>query len=325
MSFHCVGYNWLMVRSNGAVPCGPCDMLNSPLGRLSADSAGGDLLEIFNGPEMRVMRRKLYYNDELPAYCRGCRLWKGVKESEPLRELALQEISRGGVVSTVGDVHLEVSNICNLQCPGCALTTQGSKIDGDRLMPEWLFGIVVNTLLAMGGARSVTLFGRGESILHPLLPKFVQTLKGLLPATALQLDTNANAKFDTRLSVIDSLYCSIDGYNQTSYEQYRRGGDYERATQFVADARSAGGHPVWKYILFDGITDTDEALKSVVSEAIRCGAEKLYIIKTFWGASDGSVRPSVRPLVEVRAVVDGLSPSLPVVFRDYARDKSHAL
>jgi hypothetical protein len=91
----------------------------------------------------------------------------------------------------------------------------------------------------------------------------------------------------------------LDGVSQSSYEAYRRSGDFTRALQFARDLADAirlsksSTRAVWKYILFQH-NDSDEQLLAAIRMAAEIG------IPIIFDATVGHLA-SKRPSSEIEA------------------------
>lgn len=138
-------------------------------------------------------------------------------------------------------VSIEPTNRCNLRCPECPSgnnTLKRSRGFMDRAMFTSLIDQLSPHLLYL------TLYFEGEPYLHPDFFNFVNyaASKGIYVATSTNghfLDPVSAEK--TVRSGLKKLIISLDGYDQASYEQYRKGGDFGKVisgVQNLAKARS---------------------------------------------------------------------------------------
>lgn len=126
-------------------------------------------------------------------------------------------------------IDVEVTSICNLQCPFCATTYRQNIIKKGFIN----FG-TVKKIIDEGSANS--LYGikfniRGEPLLHKQIHDFVRYAKdmGLIDVyyntNAMLLDT-ANARKIIE-SGLDRISISVEGYTKEDYEKYRVGAEFE--------------------------------------------------------------------------------------------------
>lgn len=149
----------------------------------------------------------------------------------------------------VGDfpLHLdiEITNRCNLMCPGCARTTNywcaASKIENGR---DNGFGDMSMNLYKRiidegqkNGLYSVKLSLRGEAMLHERLFDMIEYAfsKGII-----DLYFNSNGTLlteDACIKIVKSgmkrISFSFDGWDKESFEKYRKGAKYDNFVQGV--------------------------------------------------------------------------------------------
>lgn len=136
-------------------------------------------------------------------------------------------------------VSIEPTNRCNLRCPECPSgndTLKRSRGFMDRAM----FASLIDQLSPH--LQYLTLYFEGEPYLHPDFFDFVNyaASKGIYVATSTNghfLDSVSADK--TVRSGLKKLIISLDGYDQTSYEQYRRGGDFGKVISGVKNLAKA--------------------------------------------------------------------------------------
>lgn len=167
-------------------------------------------------------------------------------------------LGRQSVSSRPYIVILEVTNICNLQCPFC-LTGKG--ISGGRENRHMSFEEARKVIDAIADtAYFLQLYTWGEPLLNKDILAIVDYAKqrGLY----VMLSTNGTALTQTyseRLisAGLDYLMIAIDGGSAETYRQYRIGGDFDRVLANLAALLSAreahgGRRPFveWQFIVF---------------------------------------------------------------------------
>ena len=135
-------------------------------------------------------------------------------------------------------VDIELSSICNLQCPMCyTITEEFKKKVNAKLMDYDLFVKIVDEC-AMGGVYSIRLSLRGEAFLHPRIIDCVRYAKnnGIKEVSTLTNGFRLNEKIFKELidAGIDWITISFDGLKET-YEKIRYPAKYERAVQKIAN------------------------------------------------------------------------------------------
>lgn len=128
--------------------------------------------------------------------------------------------------------YLDIGNVCNLKCPYCR-TGNGITPTRDKgLMSRETFDSILVKIEKH--ARFVCLFNWGEPFLNKNLLYMIQAL------AERRIDTHLDSNLSLRdfsdqeaenivRSGLFSLFASIDGATQESYEKYRVGGSLDRA------------------------------------------------------------------------------------------------
>jgi organic radical activating enzyme len=264
----------LYVRSNGDIPCN--DDAGEPiiLGRVEADP-GWTIDEVLRGPRFVAIRSALAAGNAPWPECERCG-W--LRPGEPLVD-GLSE-------RRVRKVQVEPSLLCTLRCPGCSNQLQTKSRPRPHVMPPELFERLLRSL-AEGGwsVGEIEYCGQGEPLLHPKFARLLALAREIVPAASQRVITNGNADYAraTGRQGIDEIIVSCDGARQASYEQYRIGGDVERALRFLRDARPVENgvtqRRIWKYILFE-FNDSDEELEQAQHMAQEMGIDVLVFVLT---------------------------------------------
>ncbi len=162
----------------------------------------------------------------------GKRFFNGIKV---FSSLLLSRIMKKNILWGVPFVvNIEPTVHCNLRCPQC-ITGLG-KIKRDRASLSFKnykhfideFGEKIWYLL---------LYNQGEPFLNDHLIDFIKFAK----QKRIYVTTSTNGHFlsDTRSteklikSGLDSIFISIDGINQATYEKYRRGGNFQKVIEGI--------------------------------------------------------------------------------------------
>lgn len=155
--------------------------------------------------------------------------------------------------------YIDIGNICNLKCPFCVTGNGVTPARDKGLMTLEAFKVILSKIESY--ATFVCLFNWGEPFLN----------KSLLPMISLLHERGISIHLDSNLTLRDfdddeaeaivrsglsSLFASIDGVTQESYEKYRVGGSLERALgnlrQLVAARRRLGSETpglIWAFYL----------------------------------------------------------------------------
>jgi MoaA/NifB/PqqE/SkfB family radical SAM enzyme len=130
-------------------------------------------------------------------------------------------------------VDIEVAAVCDLACAFCYRQWIATP---DKLMDETLCYRLIDECAEMG-VPSVKFTWRGETLLHPMLPKFVDYAKraGVLE-TLVTTDAVTLTEETSRALVeagLDVLVYSFDGGNKETYEKMRVGRFHENKFEDV--------------------------------------------------------------------------------------------
>jgi MoaA/NifB/PqqE/SkfB family radical SAM enzyme len=126
-----------------------------------------------------------------------------------------------------GIIELELSNECNFSCIHCHRRRMFRK---PGLMEFSVYKKIIDELSAY---PFISLFfvGQGESTLNPKFPEMMRYAAG----KSLKIDLTTNGTLFDLYSFeeilqwdIDVIGISVDGTDKTSYEQIRRGGNYDK-------------------------------------------------------------------------------------------------
>ncbi len=198
---------------------------------------------------------------------------------------------------------MEVTNICNLKCPFC-LTGKG--VSGNRDVRHMTFEEAKNILDAVGDyLYFLQVYTWGEPLLNKDLIRIIEYAKR--KNIYVMMSTNATAmtaSYNKRLidSEIDYIMVAIDGGSNETYQQYRRGGDYDKVLQNVKDMLSqreekGGSMPFmeWQYIVF---RHNEQEVQSTEQMAYEIGFNKFtplpaYVEDEAWSATDPEYRTDI--------------------------------
>ena len=122
-------------------------------------------------------------------------------------------------------LHIEPTNVCNFRCVSCPQCLQDYKqVTGYyQKMDMELYEKIINDVKAMGRPKVIKLFGYGEPMLHPQLPRMVELAKTV--ADRVEFTSNCTVlteKMAQRLidAKLDYLRCSIYSNNQTEHDKF---------------------------------------------------------------------------------------------------------
>lgn len=129
----------------------------------------------------------------------------------------------------------EVTNYCNLRCPMCSHTYMKERKTG--FMSKETFHKALE--MVRDYAQVIRLYSSGEPLLHREILYFIKEIKN--QGIKVVVSTNAtmlNDKFLQKLAISnaipDTLQLSIEGWDKTSYEFFRKGAQFEKTVENVA-------------------------------------------------------------------------------------------
>ena len=137
-------------------------------------------------------------------------------------------------------VDIEVTSVCNLQCPFCATTFREKEISKGFMPSD-----IVKKIIDEGADNN--LYGvkfniRGEPLLHPQIHEFVKYAKkkGLIDV---YFNTNAallTEDISRRLidAGLDRISISFEGYTKDVYDRYRVGAKYEEVLSNIENMQA---------------------------------------------------------------------------------------
>jgi len=134
------------------------------------------------------------------------------------------------------NVHIEVTNVCNLDCIMCPYGNMPRK---KGYMDYETFTEIIDQCAGRFPLQRIALMGLGEPLLHPQLIKMSRYAK---QAGIRNIYTSTNCVFLDeeksnallKESGFDHLIFSIDGATKETYEQLRRRSDFNEVVQNVA-------------------------------------------------------------------------------------------
>jgi|SRR5208337_908022 len=152
---------------------------------------------------------------------------------------------------------IDTVNICNLRCPLCPT---GLNMPG-RPKGKMTLDLYKKILDQLGDyALSVVLHNWGEPLLNRDIFRMVEYAKGLAIKTVLSSNLNAFGEEDAAALVgsgLDELIVSLDGATEETYNEYRRGGNFDHVVRNLnllvrkkKELGSARPKIVWQFLVF---------------------------------------------------------------------------
>jgi len=171
---------------------------------------------------------------------------------------AEMKLGRNRLWSYPYELCVDVTNKCNLHCPYCP-TGRGEHGRGRGSISYDLFAAILDELGPY--AYRLELFNWGEPFFNRDLPRLIAHASRQRVATIISSNLSFPMTPDYVRSVITAglthLTAAVDGADQSSYEVYRRGGNFDLVMQnlrmFVEAKRALGMHTphiCWQYLVF---------------------------------------------------------------------------
>lgn len=148
---------------------------------------------------------------------------------------AKEYIDKATVLSSKPTIlNIEVTNICNLNCPICSNRLATSK---GFISLEFLDKLIDKNRSLLEG-QTVWLHFAGEPLLHPKLSEIIKKLKSNNINT--RLSTNAtlldrDLAYEIMAAGLDYIVFSVDGNTKDSYEKIRVGADFDKVVKNILD------------------------------------------------------------------------------------------
>ncbi len=183
-------------------------------------------------------------------------------------------LGRTKLVSRPYELCIDVSNKCNLHCPFCP-TGRREVGRGKGNISLSLFRAILDELGPY--ALTLELFNWGEAFFNPELPALIEYAYRKRVVTMISSNLSFRLRDEYIRSIIQAgltyLTASIDGWDQQSYQIYRRGGKFELALEnlraFVRLRREMGKeYPrlCWQYLVFRHNESGIERARSLAAE-----------------------------------------------------------
>lgn len=159
--------------------------------------------------------------------------------------------------NAIKDIHLEISTLCNAQCPLCPRNLNGYTYNNGY--PEVSMTLEQAQLIFkpafIAQLERVLVNGNfGDAIANPQTVDILRYFRSNNPTMKIEVSTNGgtrNEQFWKALAAIDALvvFC-IDGLEDTNH-LYRQGVKYDKLMHNVKTFIAAGGRALWKMVPFD--------------------------------------------------------------------------
>jgi MoaA/NifB/PqqE/SkfB family radical SAM enzyme len=155
-------------------------------------------------------------------------------------------------------LQFEPTSYCNARCPHCGRFDENGNLYPDLKLTHLdadtiLDNLELSTLLSLS---EVILEGdKGDPIMHPGIEKFIDSFYNLPSQPTINLITNGGIRSTAWWANLGKKYpqlrltFSIDGLEDTNH-LYRVGVNYRKAMDNAQAYIDAGGHAIWKFLVF---------------------------------------------------------------------------
>lgn len=140
-------------------------------------------------------------------------------------------------------ISVEPTNICQLRCPECPVSTRMRDAKDANFLSLNLFQNILTQVQAT--VHTMQFFFQGEPLLNSQLPKMIE----LAHETGMYTIVSTNAQrlnqqtaFALVKSGLNRIIVSIDGFSEESYAAYRVGGNLQRALESLHFLQEAKTH-----------------------------------------------------------------------------------
>lgn len=172
---------------------------------------------------------------------------------------------------------LELSSICNLNCPQC-LTGMGLIKRTDSFLSLEKSRIIIDQFKTFGTV--LNLYFQGESLINPEFFDIAMYAKSKKLYTIL----STNAAFIDSVNVdmlinsgVNRIIVSVDGATNKSYEKYRKGGDVDKVWKALSLLVEARGNNIFPQIIVQTVVSkvNENELNKIRSLSLKIGVDKV--------------------------------------------------
>lgn len=140
-------------------------------------------------------------------------------------EITRRAARRARLGAVPASVHVEISNVCNLNCEYCVLDNHTT---GDRVMSAETFAAVLPSLR---DACRIDVSGIAEPLMNTRWASIVATMRAAAPHARIAMCSNATLLTRTAAealvdSTLDELTFSLDGVDPDAVDEVRHGGSF---------------------------------------------------------------------------------------------------
>ena len=133
-------------------------------------------------------------------------------------------------------MQVEASARCSLRCRGCASDEERARLSPPLDLSPEIFRKILGDFSRAGINISCFDFsGHGEPFMNPALNDLLGIARSFYPDSYIMVLTNGQHDLGSSVleSGLDAIHVAIDGNDQDSYAQYRVGGSFESAFNFL--------------------------------------------------------------------------------------------
>lgn len=171
-------------------------------------------------------------------------------------------------------IMIEPTNFCNLKCLFC---TQDISKRPRGIMTAEMFGKILPLLPK--SLNEIQLHLAGESLLNKDLPLIIQYLKAR-GFKKVALSSNGTLPFEFYENIIraglDELIISLDGATKEIYDQYQRGGDFNKVSDNIIKMANMDQRKTNLVIQFVVMKHNEHQIEDMKSLAKNHGADALW-------------------------------------------------
>lgn len=125
--------------------------------------------------------------------------------------------------------YIDVVGACNLACPSCPMGNSTDVLIPRGLMEKDLLDKILTKAVSECTVTGVGLYNWTEPLLHPRLPELIETVQAYGIPCGISTNLNILKNPDALMKANPhSIYISLSGFNQETYQVTHRQGDIEK-------------------------------------------------------------------------------------------------
>ena len=177
-------------------------------------------------------------------------------------------------LENIGEIHFDLTNLCNAECPECSRTKTPEGIKDKAVLDYGRFSDWFREE-EMTGLRKINLCGSfGDPLTHPELFKILDYFSSWQNYVKVNIATNGGLKTKSvwkRLAEYDNVQVmfGIDGLEDTN-DIYRVKVKWKKLQENFREFIANGGHAIWQFIAFPwNEHQVDAARERAIEEGFR--------------------------------------------------------